>query len=108
MEHQGEVREELMQRYLPLARGLAPTISGELKRHLRDRSWAVHVPRPVRDRRILHLRFREDRIQSRIGEQVGLTQMQVSRVVRRSILRLQRAAGDQAEGVRAALRAGSS
>jgi RNA polymerase sigma-B factor len=28
----------------------APTILGELKRHFRDRCWAVHVPRDVRDR----------------------------------------------------------
>ena len=27
-----------------------PTILGELKRHFRDESWAVHVPRDVRDR----------------------------------------------------------
>ncbi|MFC7533575.1 sigma-70 family RNA polymerase sigma factor [Actinoplanes sp. GCM10030250] len=26
------------------------TIVGELKRHLRDRSWAVHVPRPMQER----------------------------------------------------------
>lgn len=25
------------------------TIAGELKRHLRDRSWAVHVPRPMQE-----------------------------------------------------------
>jgi RNA polymerase sigma-B factor len=38
------------------ARGVAfttyavPTITGELKRHFRDNSWAVHVPRGTRDR----------------------------------------------------------
>jgi RNA polymerase sigma factor (sigma-70 family) len=26
-----------------------PTIAGELKRHLRDRTWAVHVPRGLRE-----------------------------------------------------------
>jgi RNA polymerase sigma-B factor len=29
---------------------LVPTVLGELKRHLRDSSWAVHVPRRVQER----------------------------------------------------------
>jgi RNA polymerase sigma-B factor len=170
-------------------RGLAfstfafPTILGELKRHLRDRSWSVHVPRavqelamrverltgemaselgrsatvaelaersgtniervvealqavtarralsldlptpladdpdsgrdvaveesgfteaedaatleellrrlPQRDRVILALRFREDRYQWQIAEQTGVSQVQVSRVIRRAIEQLQ-------------------
>jgi RNA polymerase sigma-B factor len=86
-------REALVERYLPLARGLArrfsrerdaredftqvasigllkaidgfdpergnaftsfavPTILGELKRHVRDFGWPVHVPRQVRDRAV--------------------------------------------------------
>src|SRR6185437_15200904 len=27
-----------------------PTISGEIKRHYRDKTWAVHVPRDLHDR----------------------------------------------------------
>jgi RNA polymerase sigma-B factor len=169
-------------------RGLAftsfafPTILGELKRHFRDRSWAVRVPRPLqdrvarievltaelsgelgrsptvaeiasrsastneeviealqaakarhatsfdrprhdrdetydvaveepgferaenaadldrlmrvlgeRDRLILHLRFREDRLQSQIAEIAGVSQMHVSRLISRSIERLHNA-----------------
>jgi RNA polymerase sigma-B factor len=34
----------------PFARYAVPTIMGELKRHFRDASWAVHVPRGVQDR----------------------------------------------------------
>jgi RNA polymerase sigma-B factor len=45
-----------------------------------------------RDRLILHLRFVEDRTQSEIGEQVGLSQMQVSRVLRAALSQLQAAA----------------
>ncbi|MBW0116735.1 SigB/SigF/SigG family RNA polymerase sigma factor [Pseudonocardia abyssalis] len=31
-----------------------PTITGEIKRHFRDRAWSMHVPRPVKD---LHSRL---------------------------------------------------
>jgi RNA polymerase sigma-B factor len=37
-----------------------PTISGELKRHFRDNSWAVHVPRGMRDRALkVHATIKE-------------------------------------------------
>ena len=37
-----------------------PTIAGELKRHFRDNSWAVHVPRGMRDRALrVHAAIRE-------------------------------------------------
>lgn len=38
-----------------------------------------------RDRRILHLRFAEDRTQAEIGQEIGVTQMQVSRLLTRII-----------------------
>ena len=43
---------------------------------------------PARDRRVLHLRFAEDLTQSEIAERIGVSQMQVSRLLRRSIARL--------------------
>jgi RNA polymerase sigma-B factor len=46
---------------------------------------------PERERRIVELRFFEGRTQHEIGEQVGLSQVHVSRVLRSSLDRLQRA-----------------
>jgi RNA polymerase sigma-B factor len=46
-----------------------------------------------RDRLIVELRFREDRLQWQIAEVVGVSQMHVSRVIRRSLGELARAAG---------------
>lgn len=43
-------------------------------------SSAVERP-PQRERRILYLRFFEDLRQSEIGEQLGISQMQVSRLL---------------------------
>ena len=43
---------------------------------------------PERQRRILHLRFVEELTQSEIAAQVGVSQMQVSRLLRRSIAQL--------------------
>jgi len=40
---------------------------------------------PARDRLVLHLRFVEDLTQTEIAEQVGISQMQVSRLLRRSL-----------------------
>ena len=41
-----------------------------------------------RDREVLHLSFVEDLTQSEIGERVGVSQMQVSRILRAAIERL--------------------
>jgi len=203
-------REELVERFMPLARQLArryhraeepfddllqvaslgllkaidrfdldrgiafssyavPTILGELKRHFRDRTWSVRVPRDLqelvlkvdgtvsdlgrelhraptvaeisqslsvseedileamqaggayratsletprgdedgfaqaehratldrllsavgpREREVLRLRFQEDLTQAEIGERIGVSQMQVSRLIRQAVARL--------------------
>ena len=43
---------------------------------------------PARERLILRLRFEEDLTQAEIAEQVGVSQMHVSRLLRRSLDRL--------------------
>jgi RNA polymerase sigma-B factor len=43
---------------------------------------------PKRERRILRMRFAEDMTQAEIAERIGVSQMQVSRLLRRSIARL--------------------
>ncbi len=47
---------------------------------------------PERERLILQLRFHEDLTQAEIGERLGISQMHVSRLIRKSITRLQAAA----------------
>jgi len=49
-----------------------------------------------RDRLIVHLRFTEDLLQSEIAQRVGLSQMQVSRILARSVRLLREAAGEPA------------
>ena len=51
---------------------------------------------PQRTREILRLRFEEDLTQREIGERFGVSQMQISRVIRQAISRLREIA-DQHE-----------
>jgi RNA polymerase sigma-B factor len=44
---------------------------------------------PERDRLVLKLRFEDDLTQSEIAEQIGVSQMHVSRLIRRALARLQ-------------------
>ena len=121
-----DVRGELVERFLPLARRLAgrygysdepyddlvqvasiglikaidrfdparglrfssfavPTILGELKRHFRDRGWALHVPRTIQDRTLRITRTTERMgatlgrapTAAELGEALGLTAEEV-------------------------------
>ncbi|HET6506562.1 MAG TPA: SigB/SigF/SigG family RNA polymerase sigma factor [Baekduia sp.] len=47
-----------------------------------------------RERRVLRLRFQEDMTQEQIGKIVGVSQMQVSRIIRGAIAKLSAARGD--------------
>ena len=51
---------------------------------------------PSREREILYLRFGEDLTQSEIADRVGVSQMQVSRLLRRSLQRLRELTEDRA------------
>src|ERR671928_138411 len=84
-----------------------PTIVGELKRHFRDKGWAVRVPRRVQE---LHLRLgsvvsilsqelgRSPTIggmtQSEIAARLGISQMHVSRLLARALAQLRSQAED--------------
>ena len=55
-----------------------------------------------REREVLRLRFEEDLTQAEIGERIGVSQMQVSRLIRQSVARL-RASPPRARGRRSGL-----
>jgi RNA polymerase sigma-B factor len=50
---------------------------------------------PPREREVLRLRFHEDYTQAEIGEVIGVSQMQVSRIIRQSLARLRAVAESQ-------------
>ena len=56
-------------------------------------SAAQHLPQ--RERQILYLRFGEDLTQTEIADRLGVSQMQVSRLLRRSLQRLREMTGDR-------------
>ncbi|MCZ4492152.1 MAG: SigB/SigF/SigG family polymerase sigma factor, partial [Conexibacter sp.] len=49
-----------------------------------------------REQRVLRLRFEEDLTQEQIGALVGVSQMQVSRIIRGAVAKLSAARGDAA------------
>jgi RNA polymerase sigma-B factor len=61
-----------------------------------DRATLARLARGItsREREILRLRFAEDLTEAEIGERIGLSQMQVSRIIRQALLRLQVSARD--------------
>jgi RNA polymerase sigma-B factor len=78
----------------------ADTLSTEEERYDLVEYQATIAPTlkalPPRDRLILHLRFTEDLTQSEIAERIGVSQMHVSRLIRRAVARL-RAVADATE-----------
>jgi RNA polymerase sigma-B factor len=55
-----------------------------------NRATLEHLMRSItpREREVLRLRFEQDLTQAEIGERIGVSQMQVSRIIRQSIARL--------------------
>src|ERR1700704_5077623 len=55
-----------------------------------DRATIEHLMRSItpREREVLHMRFAEDLTQAEIGERIGVSQMQVSRIIRQSVARM--------------------
>jgi RNA polymerase sigma-B factor len=55
-----------------------------------DRATIEHVMRVItpREREVLRLRFAADLTQAEIGERIGISQMQVSRIIRQAVARL--------------------
>ncbi|MDX6690388.1 MAG: polymerase sigma-B factor [Solirubrobacteraceae bacterium] len=49
---------------------------------------------PAREREVLRMRFEEDMTQAEIGEVIGVSQMQVSRLIRKAIAQLRDAASE--------------
>jgi RNA polymerase sigma-B factor len=137
-----------------------PTITGEIKRHLRDNTWPVSVPRETREsrrvtdfvaeagtdaresaeargalvaaetardvsenralvaagvraldereRRVLHLRFFCDLSQAEIAQATGVSQAQVSRVLRRALAKMRDRIGEVGSGRGEALTRGDA
>ncbi len=82
----------------PLSADTSVTLGDTLESHDEERSAVearvmlgpVLEDLPDRDRRILYLRFVEDRSQKEIGLELGVTQMQVSRLIERILRDLRR------------------
>jgi RNA polymerase sigma-B factor len=75
---------------------LADTVGGEEDGYDRaeERATIARLMRSItpREREVLRLRFEEDLTQAEIGEIIGVSQMQVSRVIRQAVARLRHAA----------------
>ena len=78
-------------------RSYAETIGGRDDAYelVEDRGAVAKAMRvlPLREQRILHMRFMEDMTQSEIAAHIGVSQMQISRLLRRSLRTLREEAG---------------
>jgi RNA polymerase sigma-B factor len=79
-------------------RATAYTLGAEDERLALMEGWATVAPvieqLPPRERRILYLRFFEDRTQTEIAEEIGISQMHVSRLLAQSLAFLREHAGE--------------
>src|SRR5919106_1062683 len=66
-----------------------PTIVGEIRRHFRDKAWAMHVPRRLKELSVRLSRVL-DELTTELGRsptapELGISQMHVSRLLRRAL-----------------------
>jgi RNA polymerase sigma-B factor len=80
--------EEPMGEDMTLADSLGSTDDGLARAELRVVLDGAAVVLSPRDREVLRLRFQHDLTQTEIAERVGVSQMQVSRLIRQSLARL--------------------
>lgn len=71
--------------FTPVASALAVRDAGISGAELRADLQEMFSILPARDREIIRLRFMEDLTQAEIGQQLGISQMHVSRLLRRSV-----------------------
>jgi RNA polymerase sigma-B factor len=80
--------DEPMGEDMTLADSLGSTDDGLARAELRAVLDGAAVVLSPRDREVLRLRFQQDLTQTEIAERVGVSQMQVSRLIRQSLARL--------------------
>jgi RNA polymerase sigma-B factor len=73
----------------------AAVVDPGLGQVLRATQGASPAELPDRERDVLYLRFTHDLTQSEIAHRIGVSQMQVSRVLRRALTRLSEQADDR-------------
>jgi RNA polymerase sigma-B factor len=61
-------------RGIPFAAYAVPTIIGELKHHVRDHAWAVHVPRSLKERAV-DIERATRRLGARLGHAPGIAEL---------------------------------
>ena len=96
LEASGAYRATSLQTPWPGAEGSGETLADSIgtEEHglaaAEDRATIERLMRVItpREREVLHLRFAEDLTQAEIGERIGVSQMQVSRIIRQSVARL--------------------
>ncbi|MDN3358750.1 SigB/SigF/SigG family RNA polymerase sigma factor [Actinomadura sp. DC4] len=77
---------EVGQRFLSYA---APTMTGEVKRHFRDRTWSMRMPRPLQELRLLLRNARQDFLREHgrpptvpeVAELLGVTEDEAVEVI---------------------------
>src|SRR5256884_220622 len=79
-----------LERGVELTTYATPNIIGEIKRHFRDRGWSVRVPRGLQELNIQLSRLLEEKTvefgrSPTIAQQVGISQLHVARLIRRSL-----------------------